>query len=216
MSEAWPWVALGVLGAYHGINPAMGWLFAVARGLQENRRSAVLAALPAIAVGHAAAIAVFVLLVDVAETATTPTLLRGAGAGVLIAFGAFKLLRPRSHPRWVAMRVSLPELGLWSFLMASAHGAGLMLFPLLVALPGPAGAEGATVLHLGAHSPALLAPEGALAVAIHSIAMLGAMALVALVVYEKVGLAFLRRAWVNVDLIWAITFFAAGLFTLIA
>src|SRR3712207_3210232 len=135
MSEAWPWLAVALLGAYHGINPAMGWLFAVALGLQERRRAAVLQALVPIALGHEGAIALVALLVSAAGTVVSSEQLRLAGAAALIGFGAFKLLKPRSHFRWVGMRVSPRELVVWSFLMSTAHGAGLMLWPVLLGLP---------------------------------------------------------------------------------
>jgi len=212
MSSGWPWLALALLGAYHGLNPGMGWLFAVARGLQEKQRAAVLRSLLPIALGHAASIALVVSLVGGVQTVAPPRLLRVGGAVVLILFGVFKFLRPRAHPRWVGMRVGSGELALWSFLMATAHGAGLMLFPVLLSLPPPAqghvhGAQGAGI---GAVSVA----DDAVAVLVHTLAMLLVMGAVALVVYEKAGLAILRRAWLNLDLIWAVAIVAAGLFTL--
>ena len=217
MSSAWPWLTLALLGAYHGLNPGMGWLFAVARGLQDQRREAVLRSLIPIALGHAASIALVVALVGGVQTLAAPGPVRAVGAVVLILFGVFKLLRPRSHPHWIGMRIGAGELALWSFLMATAHGAGLMLFPVLLALP--AGTEGT---HAGgAHAHAHGAPAGpaslgqdAAAVLVHTLAMLLVMGVVALVVYEKLGLAILRRAWVNLDLIWAVAIVAAGAFTL--
>ena len=217
MSSTWPWVALALLGAYHGLNPGMGWLFAVARGLQDQRRASVLRSLLPIALGHAASIALVVLLVGGVQTVAAPRLLRTAGAVVLVLFGLFKFLRPRAHPRWVGMRIGSGELALWSFLMATAHGAGLMLFPVLLALPAPS-QEPATAHHEhGAHGASLAAAsfaQDAAAVLVHTSAMLLVMGALALVVYEKLGLAILRRAWLNLDLIWAIAIVAAGLFTL--
>jgi hypothetical protein len=217
MNANWPWLALALLGAYHGLNPGMGWLFAVARGLQERRRKAVLESLLPIALGHAASIALVVLLVGGAQTVAPPGTLRTAGAVVLILFGVFKFLRPRAHPRWVGMRVGSGELVLWSFLMATAHGAGLMLFPVLLALP--AAAQDPEMAHHahGTHAAGLASAsvaQDAGAVLIHTLAMLLVMGAVAVVVYEKLGLAILRRAWVNLDLIWAVAIVAAGLFTL--
>jgi hypothetical protein len=206
MNASWPWLALALLGAYHGLNPGMGWLFAVARGLQEHRRAAVLGSLLPIALGHAASIAIVVLLVGGARSLAPPGPLRTAGAAVLILFGLFKLLKPRAHPRWVAMRVGSGELVLWSFLMATAHGAGLMLFPVLLALPSAAQA------HAGHGHPSL--GNDAVALLVHTLAMLIVMGAVAIVVYEKLGLSILRRAWVNLDLIWVVAIVAAGLFTL--
>jgi hypothetical protein len=205
-AEFWPWLGtLAVLGAYHGINPAMGWLFAVALGLQERRRSAVLRALPLIALGHEASVGVVVLLVSGLQFIAAPDVLRVAGAGALIAFGAFKFLKPRSHPRWVGLRVSARELALWSFLMSTAHGAGLMLFPVLIGDPTHAQA-------VPSGTDSLVAD--AVAVAVHSITMLVAMGAVAILVYEKLGLGVLRRAWLNLDRVWATAVVAAGAVTL--
>lgn len=206
-ADIWPWLAtLAVLGVYHGINPAMGWLFAVALGLQERRRSAVLRALPLIALGHEASVALVVVLVSGLQLVAAPDLLRAGGAAALIAFGAFKFLKPRSHPRWVGMRVTAVELALWSFLMSTAHGAGLMLFPVVV---GSASEHS----HVGSVTSATLVTD-VLAIAVHSLAMLIAMAAVALVVYEKFGLGVLRRAWLNLDRVWATAVVAAGAVTL--
>src|SRR5262249_31315572 len=108
--DVWPWLTLVLLGAYHGINPGMGWLFAVALGLQEGRGSAVLRALPPIALGHELAIALVVVLVGGLELVAAPTLLRVTGAVALIGFGLFKLRRPRAHPKWVGMRVGSRDL----------------------------------------------------------------------------------------------------------
>jgi hypothetical protein len=193
------WLAVVALGAYHGINPAMGWLFAVALGLQQRRRGAVLGALPAIALGHEASVAVVVALVYVAEFVAAAAVLRVAGAVALVLFGLYKLLKPRSHPRWVGMRVSRWDLVVWSFLMSSAHGAGLMLFPILVHNE----IEG---------FPTAL--ENLLAVSLHTAAMLVTMAAIALLVYEKLGVRVLRKAWLNLDAVWATAIIAAGAVTL--
>jgi hypothetical protein len=132
-SYYWPWLALAGLGAYHGLNPAMGWLFAVALGLQERRLGAVLRAFTPIALGHVLAVSAAVLVVGVAQIVVPLDALRYACASVLILFGLYKLVR-RKHPRWVGMRVGFRDLTAWSFLMASAHGAGLMLVPVLLKL----------------------------------------------------------------------------------
>ena len=206
--DLWPWLALAGLGAYHGLNPAMGWLFAVALGLQERSSRAVLRALLPIALGHEASIALVVLLVGGLELVAAPQVLRAAGAVVLVLFGLYKFLRPRSHPRWVGMRVTPRELTLWSFLMSSAHGAGLMLFPVLLGLPAHEHADELPALALGG-----VAAQDAAAVLLHTLAMLLVMGAVALVVYEKLGLGVLRRAWVNLDLVWAAAVVAAGVTT---
>jgi hypothetical protein len=214
MAETWPWLTLALLGGYHGLNPAMGWLFAVALGLQEGRRSAVLRALGPIALGHAASVAVVVALVGVAQVLVAPLALRLGGAAALALFGLYKLLAPVSHPRWVGMRVGARDLTIWSFLMSAAHGAGLMLVPVLARLPG--GAQE----HAGhAAAPAAAAAAPALAevgaVAVHTAGMFVVMALVAVVVFEKLGLAVLRRAWLNLDRLWAAALIGAGALTLV-
>ena len=208
-SQAAPWLALGLLGAFHGVNPAMGWLFAVALGLQERRRGALLQALVPIALGHEASIACAALAVSLLRVVAFD-LVRALGAALLVAFGLYKLLRPRSHPRWVGMRLSLRDLALWSFLMSSAHGAGLMLMPVLLGLPGPAGGQDLSDLAV-AEAGAL---QAAGAVVVHTGAMLVVMAAVALLVYEKLGVGVLRRAWINLDRLWASAVVVAGVATL--
>ena len=136
--DLWPWITLAALGAYHGINPSMGWLFAVALGLQERSRSAVFNAFPPIALGHAASVALVVGVVVVSRAIVPIDALKIVGCVALVSFGIYKLVRS-SHPRWVGMRVGFRDLTAWSFLMASAHGAGLMLVPILLRLPGYGG-----------------------------------------------------------------------------
>jgi hypothetical protein len=206
----WPWFALVVLGAYHGLNPGMGWLFAVVLGLQERRRMAVLRALPPIALGHEASIGLVAALLALAQAVAAADLLRPVSAVVLIGFGIFKLARSQWHPRWVGMRVSGRDLVLWSFLMSSAHGAGLMLVPVLLGLPVPPAA--ADLPTIGLASQTLI--QDAAAVLVHTLAMLVVMGAVALLVYEKLGVDVLRRAWLNVDLLWAAAVLGAGVVTL--
>ncbi|HEY1295871.1 MAG TPA: hypothetical protein VGJ60_22570 [Chloroflexota bacterium] len=203
-------LALAGLGAYHGLNPAMGWLFAVALGLQERKRSAVLKALPAIAIGHEASIAAVAAVVAAAQIFTAAEILRPLGAIGLVAFGVFKLLKPRSHPRWVGLRVGPRELVIWSFLMSSAHGAGLMLVPVLLGMPAPPEAQDLPGVSFSLTTVA----EDALAVTVHSASMLVVMATIAVVVYERLGLNVLRKAWLNVDLLWSVAVIAAGVVTL--
>ncbi len=210
LADPWPWLALAVLGAYHGVNPAMGWLFAVALGLQERRRAAVLQALVPIALGHEASIAVVVLLVRGIELVAAPETLRLVGAGALILFGLFKFARPRSHPRWVGMKVTSRDLVLWSFLMSSAHGAGLMLFPVLRRLPEEGHGHDLPGLALSGASVV----QDVAAVLVHTLAMLVVMGAVAVLVYDRLGVGVLRRAWVNLDLLWAAAFVTAGAITL--
>ena len=209
---AWPWVAVALLGAYHGVDPSMGWLFAVALGLQDKSRARVLWALIPIAIGHLLSIAVVVTLVGGLRMASfNADYIRYGGAAALIAFGIFRLIWPHAHPRWVAMRVNSAELALWSFLMASAHGAGLMLFPILMNVM-PSG-------HMMHHHHAMPPMgttflTGALVTLVHTSSMLLVMGTIAIVIYEKVGLAILRSAWINLDVIWASALIAAGLLSI--
>jgi hypothetical protein len=220
--EPGPWLAVALLGAFHGINPAMGWLFAVALGLQRRSRRVLLWSLLPLAVGHEASVAAVVVVGALAGMAVSPDLLRPVAAVALIAFGAFKLLRPRSHPRWVGMRVGPRDLVLWSFLMATAHGAGLMLLPFLFGAGGAAAAgtahphaDGRVHVHLLEGGPLGLAlAQDAAAVALHTLAMLAAMTAVAVLVYDRLGVAVLRRSWVNFDAVWAVAVLVAGVFTL--
>jgi hypothetical protein len=200
-----------MLGAFHGINPGMGWLFAVGLGLQDGSRKAVTQALLPIAMGHELSVALVVVLFGSAEAAGPGTVVRAAGAVVLIAFGVWKLARPNKHPRWASFRVNRRQLAGWSFLMSSAHGAGLMLVPVLAGLPAKGGSGHSDIVSAGLAA----APSYAgLAVLLHTGAMLVVMGAVALVVYEKVGLGILKKAWVNLDMVWAGALVAAGLATL--
>lgn len=224
LREFAPWLALVGFGAYHGINPAMGWLFAVTLGLQEQNRRAVYAAFAPIALGHTASVALVVAALIFAGFIVPLTALKITGAAVVIGLGVFKLMRPLSHPRWVRMRVGFRALTAWSFLMSSAHGAGLMLVPILFTLPilGVSASdidlrtlEHAEYIGLGAPPSLATLVSQATAVAIHTVAMFSVMAVTAVVVFEKVGLAILRRAWFNVDRLWAISLIVAGAVTLV-
>jgi hypothetical protein len=190
MHEQLAWPALFVLGCYHGLNPGMGWLFAVALGLQERSLRAVVGAIGPIAIGHIVSIALVVALALAASWVFPAHDVRIAAAVLLVVFGIFRLLRAR-HPRWVGMRVGAAGLMLWAFLMSSAHGAGLMLLPFVM-------------------MPSMQPKTGALMVAVHTLGYLLAMLLVAIVVYAKFGLRLLRSAWFNVDLLWAIALILAG------
>jgi hypothetical protein len=209
----WPWVILALLGAYHGLNPAMGWLFAVALGMQERRRSAVVGALVPIALGHELSIVVVAAIVlGLGLLADSSALHLGAGLA-LIAFGVFRFLKPRAHPRWTTMRVNRRELTWWSFLMSGAHGAGLMVAPVLIG--GGASEANASGDHAleAVRSGAMSIPESGLAIMLHVAAMIAVMGVVAVVVYERVGVAILRKAWVNLDYLWASAFVLAGVLT---
>jgi hypothetical protein len=198
-----------LLGAYHGINPGMGWLFAVALGLQEKSRQMVIKSLLPIALGHAISIVAVVLLVGLAESLLPKQLLSLLSAALLFAFGLYLLFRSR-HPRWIGMRVGFRDLTVWSFLMASAHGAGLMLVPILLKWPEIENASS----HM-AHASWLQQLEGSTglllaAIGVHTLSMFLVTGLVAIIVYEKLGLALLRKAWFNLDLLWSIALIIAG------
>jgi len=214
VSDLWPWLAVFGLGIFHGINPAMGWLFAVALGLQEQKRAAVFRALPPMVLGHALSIGIIIATVMLARVSLPHRAVRIMGAAILFAFGFYRLLRSR-HPTWVGMRVGFGDLTLWSFVMASAHGAGLMLVPFFLASPaaGDAYQHGA---HHGASfanfsAPSLLAGS----VIVHTLGYLLTTALLAILVYEKLGVAILRRAWFNIDFVWMLALMITGAFILL-
>lgn len=220
------WFALAALGAYHGINPAMGWLFAVALGLQRGSRAALYRAFAPIALGHALSVAAIVAVVALSRAVVPTDVLRYAGGAALMAFGLYKLFFNKSHPRWVGMKVGFRDLASWSFLMATAHGAGLMLIPILFNLPAGYGRAlsdaidardipHAEYMFLGAPASASAVAAQLTAVGIHTVAMFGVMVITAAVVYEKVGLALLRRSWFNLDRVWAIALTASGALTLV-
>jgi hypothetical protein len=202
--HATSWTALILLGAFHGINPAMGWLFAVALGLQERRRSAVLRALLPLALGHALAIFAVIALALALGINVPLQYLRWVVAGILIVVGVCFLFR-HPHPRWVGMRVSMADLTFWSFLVASVHGAGLMILPVILG----------GAMHSGAY--AHFTASAALAIAataVHAASYLLVTALLAMLVFEKLGLGLLRKAWVNLNLVWAVALVATGAATL--
>lgn len=205
------WAALLALGAGHGINPAMGWLFAVALGLQRESRRAVWGALGPLALGHGLAIAAVIALAGVIGLVVPREILRWATAGLLIGLGLFRLVRSR-HITYGGMRVNGRELAAWSFLMASAHGAGLMVLPLVLGDTAPV--EHAH--HITAASVAGLASAdwlGAGAALVHTAGYLLVTGSIAVIVYERVGTRFLRSAWINLDLIWAIALIVTGVAT---
>ena len=214
-STTWPWAALFLLGAYHGINPGMGWLFSVALGMQEKTSRAVWRALGPITVGHALAIGVVVALARLVQAVVPLRSLKIGVAVILFAFGLYRLLRHR-HPRYGGMQVGFGDLTIWSFLMASAHGAGLMVLPVLFRMPdgGMAGDSAASMHHL--HMSAFgEATTNLAAVMIHTLGYLVVTGFVAWVVYAKLGLALLRKAWMNLDLIWAVALVVTGCFVLV-
>jgi hypothetical protein len=196
------WSAMLALGAYHGINPGMGWLFAVALGMQEGSARGVWRALPPIALGHALAVGTVVLVATVAGIMVPVYVLKAVTATALITLGCYRLWRHR-HPRFGGMQVGFRDLTTWSFLMASAHGAGFMVLPWVMTMPADvsatAGEHASHAMSMNAGAPWV----GAMAVGVHTVAYLIVMALAAWVVYRKLGLAFLRTAWFNLDWMWA-------------
>lgn len=199
----WPWLTLIGLGLYHGLNPAMGWLFAVALGLQRGSQRIVLASILPIALGHAAAVAAVLagvltlgLFLDRGMLVRLTGIVLLAWALGLASFGHRQRVR-------VGMQTGLLGLALWSFLMASGHGAGLMLIPALAPICGSLSADAAL-------------PTALAALGVHSAAMLLTIAAVSLAVYKWVGVDFLRRGWINLDLVWIVALASCGVILLVA
>jgi hypothetical protein len=192
----------------------MGWLFAVALGMQEGRTRAVWRALSPLALGHALAVGAAVLAAAALGRLIPPQALAWIVGGMLLGLGALRLVRHR-HPRYGGMRVGFRELTTWSFLMATAHGAGLMVLPLLVGGAGvkPVGGAGSHAMHL-AHASLLPVSDsmntGLEATAMHTAGYLLVTGLIAVVVYRKVGLRMLRTMWINLDLIWGVALVVTG------
>ena len=220
----WPAAALFGLGAFHGVNPGMGWLFAVALGLQEGRARAVWRALVPLTLGHVLAVGALVgsaWLTGLVVPAGNLRLIVGVS---LIGLGGYRLVRHR-HARWAGMRVGLAQLTLWSFMMATAHGAGLMVLPLVIG-SGPIiaassttaptlHAESAAPQHAHATGEARDEALGPLASSlVHGAGYLIVTAFLAWLVYSRVGVGVLRTAWINLDLIWAAALVATGLATI--
>lgn len=208
MSDLSPWLVLIALGAFHGLNPAMGWLFAVALGLYRQSRRVVLVSLIPIALGHAAAIAVVVYAVIVLGMALDREAFRIVSGVLLIAWGIYHLVYGHRHRLRIGLKTGLVGLAAWSFVMATAHGAGMMLIPVLMPL-----AQAREHAH---HMPATTSLWiASLAVLAHSLAMLITTGAVALIVYEWAGLDFLRRGWINLDLVWTAALIGMGFWLLV-
>jgi hypothetical protein len=203
------WVMLMALGAFHGINPGMGWLFAVALGMQEQRRGAVLRALVPLGAGHALAVAGAVGVAAAIGFVIPPVWLRWPVAAVLVSLGVRRLFR-HQHPRWGGMRVSMTGLTTWSFLMATAHGAGLMVVPVIMGMS--MSREGAHAHHMATAGSG--AGAAVFATGLHAVGYLVVTAAVAMLVFEKLGVGILRRAWFNLDLIWSVALVLTGTLTL--
>ena len=203
-----PWAGVLALGMFHGINPGMGWLFAVALGMQERSRRAVWWALVPLTLGHALAMAAVVAVAIVLGVAIPASALKWPVAGTLAALGTYRLYR-HQHVRGAGMRVGMVGLTGWSFLMASCHGAGLMVLPFLLRIT-------TVSAHAGHHHAGVVGPDpmtGTAVTALHMAGYLAVTALVAVVVYERLGLHLLRRLWFNLDLIWAVALIGTAAWT---
>lgn len=201
------WLTVVALGLYHGLNPAMGWPLAVAKGMTDRRAAAVFATLLPLGAGHAMAVAVallpFAWLGWYVEWSRALRI--GAGTAVLL-FGAFKLVK-RRHPRMLA-RIPPTRLAWWSFLMATSHGAGLMLLPFMLALcavPGHAGGRALQSYLARANLETAL-----LIAAVHTGVAILAGSVIAWIVYRYLGLRFLRLAWLDLDALWGASLVLAG------
>jgi hypothetical protein len=224
--EVWgPLLTMMAFGAYHGLNPGMGWLFALSLGLQSQSERAIWRSLFPIAAGHALSLLIVAMMVVASSHFLSASFLEIATALVLIGFGLYKIFNYYRHPRWVGMQVGMRDLTWWSFLMATAHGAGLMIAPLVLSLSMPAGGMDMSSAamageHAHHHHAAMgvgmgLNPEVSLGILVHTLAMLAVMALVAWFVYKKFGLRILRSHWINFDLIWAAALLVVGAIALL-
>ena len=203
-----PWLILAGLGAFHGINPAMGWLFAVALGLHRQNRRIVLLSLIPIGLGHTASIAAVVLGVVFLGLIVDTRIVEIIGGVGLLAWALYHAVYGHRHRVRVGMQTGLWGLGLWSFLMATGHGAGLMLVPVVLPLCITS-APGADLTASGSIPIALAA------IGVHMTATLVLTGLIAIIVYEWVGLSFIRRGWINFDYLWIFALVVAGLILII-
>ncbi|MFM9847066.1 MAG: hypothetical protein ACKVP3_07890 [Hyphomicrobiaceae bacterium] len=202
MTDTWPSLVFAGLGAFHGLNPAMGWLFAVALGLHRQSRTAVWAALLPIALGHALSIAVATAVLTATGYLLPQEFVRVAAGVSLLAWAAYHWRFGHRHRVRFGMQVGLLGLAAWSFLMATAHGAGLMLWPALMPLCASSSTREA---ELGGSMLAMLAGVG-----LHTAAMLATTAVIAIIVYEWLGVSLLRRAWLNLDFLWTFALVVTG------
>ncbi|MGF6254396.1 hypothetical protein [Ensifer sp. LBL] len=207
MTAVWPWLSLAGLGAFHGLNPAMGWLFAVALGLHRQSSRVVWLSLAPIAVGHAISVATVLAVVAAFGSVLDPNTFRIAAALLILGAAGYTAVYGHRHRVRIGMRTGMAGLALWSFLMATSHGAGLMLVPAVLSL---CLAGHARDLTMASSLPISLA-----AVAVHSIAMLTVTAALALAVFSWFDLAVLRSAWINFDRLWSLALGATGVVLLI-
>jgi hypothetical protein len=212
MAESMAWPGVLLLGVWHGVNPGMGWLFAVALGLQYKERRAVWRAFPPLALGHALAVAGALLLAVSLEVVVSVSVLRWVVGVILVGFGISKLVSSR-HPRYGGMMVNARQLTVWSALMAAAHGAGLMVVPFVLNGSESRALGGPHTGHLTALTSAPGAEAAVMATVIHTVGYLAAACLLAFVVYEYLGVSMIKRWWVNLDRIWAATLILTGILT---
>jgi hypothetical protein len=205
------WLML-LLGAYHGLNPAMGWLFAVALGMQRQQGSAVARSLVPIALGHALAVGSAVEIAAIFGLSLPLVVMRSIVATLLVGLGIFFLAR-HWHPRWVRMQVGFRDLTVWSFLVASAHGAGLMVVPVLLRGSTTQASGAGAGRDLAHFTPTTSAAAAIFATALHTAGYLAVTGIIAWIVYRRVGLAVLRKAWFNMDLLWAAALVSTGVVT---
>ena len=208
MASVSPWLVLAGLGAFHGLNPAMGWLFAVALGLHRQSRGIVLKSLIPIAIGHTVSIGIVALAVVTLGLVVDQRFLEIAAGVVLLGWAAYHAAYGHRHRVRVGMKTGMMGLGFWSFLMATAHGAGLMLVPVLI--PLCLAATPAKELTAAGSLPIALAAIGT-----HMAAMLAVTLAIAVSVYEWLGLSFLRWGWFNFDLIWIAALAITGIILII-
>jgi hypothetical protein len=197
-------LTIALLGAAHGINPGMGWLFAVSLGLQAGSGRAVWRALGPLALGHALAIASALAAAAVLGVVVPLSWLRWIAVATLFGFGCFQLTR-HWHPRLGGMCVGPREIAIWSFFMASAHGAGLMVLPFALGLPNAG--------HEMAHTAGMGDTSGVLATLVHTASYLAVAGGIAWIVYSKIGLRFLRSAWINLNVIWGVALIVTAVIT---
>jgi hypothetical protein len=205
------WLAILASGLYHGVNPGMGWPLAVSAGLMQRSSRALGGALWPLTVGHLLAMFVMILPFAVLVALVEWQWQIQIGASLLvISFGIFRLIN-RRHPRALA-RIRPTQLGLWSFAVAIAHGAGLMLVPIYLGLCRAADLNGG---HKAAD--ALINTNLGMAImvsAVHSVAMIAAGGFLAWLTYRYLGLKFVARSWFNLDSTWAFSFMIVGALSL--
>ncbi|MEI2300869.1 hypothetical protein [Ensifer sp. MJa1] len=207
MTALWPWLSLAGLGAFHGVNPAMGWLFAVALGLHRQNRKVVWLSIVPIALGHALSVAAVLAAAVAFGTVLDPSAFRLAAAVFILGVAVYTAFYGHRHRFRIGMRTGLAGLGLWSFLTATSHGAGLMLLPAVLSL--------CLAEHAGDLAMANSLPVSLAAIAVHSGAMLIVTAALSLAVFTWFDLALLRSAWINFDRLWTLALGATGIALLV-